>query len=127
MPSDPVDLVALYTSGWPGDFHDPDTDYDRQTGNLAPHTQTTYLKEITRFARYFGKSPELLGETSWCATRSIGNRDVPISTVSNGQLIPNRSTAILAFIARNFDLTFPFGGHRAAVEEHNDGHSRRQL
>jgi site-specific recombinase XerD len=36
---------------------------DMQVRNLAPHTQTTYLKEITRFARYFGKSPELLGET----------------------------------------------------------------
>ncbi len=36
---------------------------DMQVRNLAPHTQSTYLKEITRFARYFGKSPELLGET----------------------------------------------------------------
>jgi site-specific recombinase XerD len=36
---------------------------DMQVRNLAPHTQTTYLKEIRRFARYFGKSPELLGET----------------------------------------------------------------
>ncbi len=36
---------------------------DMQVRNLAPHTQSTYLKEITRFARYFGKSPELRGET----------------------------------------------------------------
>jgi integrase/recombinase XerD len=36
---------------------------DMQVRNLAPHTQTAYLKEVTRFARYFGKSPELLGET----------------------------------------------------------------
>jgi site-specific recombinase XerD len=35
---------------------------DMQVRNLAPHTQSTYLKEITRFARYFGRSPELLGE-----------------------------------------------------------------
>ncbi len=35
---------------------------DMQVRNLAPHTQSTYLKEITRFARYFGTSPELLGE-----------------------------------------------------------------
>jgi hypothetical protein len=35
---------------------------DMQVRNLAPHTQSTYLKEITRFARYFGKSPEPLGE-----------------------------------------------------------------
>ena len=35
---------------------------DMQVRNLAPHTQSTYLKEITRFAGYFGTSPELLGE-----------------------------------------------------------------
>jgi site-specific recombinase XerD len=35
---------------------------DMQVRNLAPHTQTTYLKEIRRFAHYFGKSPDLLGE-----------------------------------------------------------------
>lgn len=35
---------------------------DMQLRNLAPNTQTAYLKEITRFARYFGKSPELLSE-----------------------------------------------------------------
>jgi site-specific recombinase XerD len=33
-----------------------------QVRNLPPHTLSTYLKEITRFARYFGKSPEPLGE-----------------------------------------------------------------
>jgi hypothetical protein len=35
---------------------------DMQVRNLAPHTLSTYLKEITRFARYFGKSPEPVGE-----------------------------------------------------------------
>ena len=35
---------------------------DMQVRNLAPHTQTAYLKEVTRFARYFGHSPRLLGE-----------------------------------------------------------------
>jgi site-specific recombinase XerD len=35
---------------------------DMQLRNLAPSTQTAYLKEITRFARHFGTSPELLGE-----------------------------------------------------------------
>lgn len=30
MPSDPVDLVVLYTYGWQADFHDPDQDYDRE-------------------------------------------------------------------------------------------------
>jgi len=30
MPSDPVDLAYLYTHGWQFDFHDPDSDYDRE-------------------------------------------------------------------------------------------------
>jgi hypothetical protein len=30
MPSDPVELVAVYTHGWPTDFHNPDIDYDQE-------------------------------------------------------------------------------------------------
>ena len=30
MPTDPVELVGLYTLGWQSDFHDPDADYDSQ-------------------------------------------------------------------------------------------------
>jgi hypothetical protein len=32
-----------------------------QICNLSPCTQATYLQQITQFAVYFGKSPELLG------------------------------------------------------------------
>jgi integrase/recombinase XerD len=34
---------------------------DMQIRNLSPLTQATYLQQITQFAVYFGKSPELLG------------------------------------------------------------------
>jgi integrase/recombinase XerD len=34
---------------------------DMQVRNLAPHTQRSYLQQISQFARYFGKSPDLLG------------------------------------------------------------------
>jgi len=34
---------------------------DMQIRNLAIHTQKTYLLQIALFARYFNKSPELLG------------------------------------------------------------------
>ena len=34
---------------------------DMQIRNLAPHTQRSYLQQISQFARHFGKSPELLG------------------------------------------------------------------
>ena len=34
---------------------------DMQIRNLAPHTQRSYLQQVSQFARHFGKSPELLG------------------------------------------------------------------
>lgn len=38
LPTDPVELVALYTKGWSADFNDPDTDFD-------PEDQTTFNHE----------------------------------------------------------------------------------
>ena len=34
---------------------------DMQVRNLSPHTQASYLQQVTQFACYFGKSPDLLG------------------------------------------------------------------
>jgi integrase/recombinase XerD len=34
---------------------------DMKVRNLAPKTQASYLQQVTAFARYFNKSPELLG------------------------------------------------------------------
>jgi len=34
---------------------------DMQVHNLAPHTQRSYLQQVSQFARHFGKSPEPLG------------------------------------------------------------------
>ena len=34
---------------------------EMQIRNLAQHTQAAYLQQISRFARHFGKSPDLLG------------------------------------------------------------------
>lgn len=34
---------------------------DMQVRNLSPHTHYIYLYHVSRFARHFGKSPELLG------------------------------------------------------------------
>ena len=34
---------------------------DMQVRNLAPHTQRAYLRQVSQFARHFGKSPDLLG------------------------------------------------------------------
>ena len=32
-----------------------------QVRNLAPHTRRAYVQQISRFARHFARSPELLG------------------------------------------------------------------
>ena len=34
---------------------------DMQLRNLSPHTQATYVQQVSLFARHFNKSPELLG------------------------------------------------------------------
>jgi len=34
---------------------------DMQVRNLSPHTQASYVQQVSLFARYFGKSPEILG------------------------------------------------------------------
>jgi len=34
---------------------------DMRIRNLAPQTQATYVDQVARFARHFGRSPELLG------------------------------------------------------------------
>jgi len=34
---------------------------DMQVRNLSPHTQASYVQQISLFARYFNKSPEVLG------------------------------------------------------------------
>ena len=34
---------------------------DMQVRNLSPHTQTSYVQQVSLFARYFGKSPEVPG------------------------------------------------------------------
>jgi len=33
---------------------------DMQVRNLSPLTQTSYVQQVSLFARYFGKSPEIL-------------------------------------------------------------------
>lgn len=34
---------------------------EMQIRNLAPHTQVSYVQQVSQFARHFGKSPDLLG------------------------------------------------------------------
>jgi site-specific recombinase XerD len=34
---------------------------DMQVRNLSPHTQMSYVQQVSLFARHFGRSPEILG------------------------------------------------------------------
>ena len=34
---------------------------DMQVRNLSPHTQNSYVQQVSLFARHFSKSPQLLG------------------------------------------------------------------
>jgi integrase/recombinase XerD len=44
---------------------------DMQVRNLSPNTQLTYLQQVSLFARYFGKSPTVLGWRRFAPTKSI--------------------------------------------------------
>jgi hypothetical protein len=33
---------------------------DMQVRNLSPHTQSSYVQQVSLFARHFGKSPDIL-------------------------------------------------------------------
>ena len=35
---------------------------DMRIRNLSPHTQRAYVEQVSRFARYFGRPPEWLGQ-----------------------------------------------------------------
>jgi len=55
---------------------------DMQVRNLAPHTQRSYLQQVSQFARYFGKSPELLGPDDIRAYQLHLTRDKHLSASS---------------------------------------------
>jgi integrase/recombinase XerD len=55
---------------------------DMQVRNLAPHTQRSYLQQVSRFARHFGKSPALLGPDDIRAYQLHLTRDKRLSASS---------------------------------------------
>jgi integrase/recombinase XerD len=40
---------------------------DMQVRNLSPHTETSYVQQVSLFARHFSQSPELLGPQEICS------------------------------------------------------------
>lgn len=55
---------------------------DMQVRNLAPHTQRSYLQQVSQFARHFGKSPDFLGPDDIRAYQLHLTRDRHLSASS---------------------------------------------
>ncbi|MCA1606014.1 MAG: site-specific integrase [Acidobacteria bacterium] len=68
---------------------------DMQVRNLSPHTHYIYLDHVSRFARHFGKSPELLGPAEIRAYQIFLVQDKQVSWSSFIQ-----SVAALRFLYR---------------------------
>lgn len=57
---------------------------DMQLKGITPGTQKKYLREVSNFAKYFGKSPEELGEkgSKGVSGLSVGGEEVIQRNVS---------------------------------------------
>jgi len=55
---------------------------EMQIRNLAPHTQASYVQQISQFARHFGQSPELLGPAEIRTYQLYLTRDRQLSASS---------------------------------------------
>src|SRR5260370_2989945 len=71
---------------------------DMRIRNLSQRTQTTYVEQVARFARHFGKSPELLGPAeirSWRLHLAENKRLAAISISRPAAALPFLSPLIL--------------------------------
>ena len=73
---------------------------DMRIRNLAAETQTSYLRQVAKFARYHGQSPELLGPEDI--------RTYQLHLIDDRQLAP---TSVAGTVAA---LRFPLSGHAQA-------------
>src|SRR5260370_40011275 len=62
---------------------------DMRIRNLSQRTQTTYVEQVARFARHFGKSPELIGPgaiRSWrlhlAENKRLASSSVPVTVAA---------------------------------------------
>ena len=106
MPSDLVDLVAVYTSGWPAEFHDPDTEYhdDKSAKDYEYSTRQTQAlaEKIARRPDLIVRSIELLADSDANSPYAFARRliervsdpkslfDAALKTVESRDGIANR-------------------------------------
>jgi integrase/recombinase XerD len=83
---------------------------DMQILNLAPQTQHSYLYEVSRYARHFGKSPDLLGpaEIRTYCLYLIQDRDLSAGSI----------TVALAAIRFLYKVTLKREWNEAAIPAH---------
>ena len=65
LPTDPIELAILFTNGLPADFHDPDTDYDREPNakhdfDYSSRQATLVAKKIAQDASQVRQAVESL-------------------------------------------------------------------
>ena len=66
---------------------------DMTVRNLSPATQQSYLNAVSKFSRYFGRSPDHLGLEdvhafpSHIACDSASNSEIVVPLVRNGELL----------------------------------------
>ena len=73
---------------------------DMRIRNLAAETQTSYLRQVAKFARYHGQSPELLGPEDI--------RTYQLQLIDDRQLAPTRADGSGG---HRGDPVFPLSGH----------------
>ena len=77
---------------------------DMQVRNLSPHTQSTYALQVSMFARYFGKSPEILSPEDIRAYQLYLTNEKKLATSSI--LIAVASLRFLYKVTLHKDWTF---------------------
>ena len=69
---------------------------DMQVRNLALNTQTSYVQQVSLFARYFNKSPELLGPEEIRAYQVYLTNERKLAPSSVGSVANSSGTSMRA-------------------------------
>ena len=75
---------------------------DMQVRNLSPRTQSTYLLQVSLFARHFGQSPALLGREQI--------RNYQLFLTNRKKMAPSSITVAVAALRFLYQVTLKRGG-----------------
>ena len=74
---------------------------DMMVRNLSPATQRSYVHAVSKFSRYFGRSPDWLGLED---VRVVGDEGVDLGLEIAGQIVVLQQDAILERLMPTLDL-----------------------